>query len=695
MHTRLVLGIITLLVGLLAWSAAGISASSINTTLPADGYPFAPAVIRGNFSAAANDINALQSLNSGATAPSNPTAGTFWLYTPPSGPLVYTLNIWDTSAWVPIAALDTVNHLWNAPIGGGVLATLLSAVTTDLGTVSSASLYISGANSIQSFGSTTPTGGIKVTLFTGAATLVQNGTSLILPGAANIVQQAGDVSIELALGGGRWQVIFDSRVLQSCSPSGGFSCTTINAKTSTYTAQPADCGNTIELGGNAFYALTINSAGSYLPNCQLTVINTDVTRGKQLVVTGSGTTILWPEQVFTYYSNGTSWNAPARPRWRLPVNTTFYVDPVNGTDNPAEDCLAPITSACQSIQNVINDIQGFVDLNGFSVTMSLAADTNPGDYKPFAVNGPWVGLTLDNNIIITGSTTAASSFLLDGQGAAFCISAANFAHLVVENMTVQNCNQLIGGGPTPANSHIILANVATGFCSGVNGAQIVAQDDMYVEIRGSYNIISSTNCAYHYEVYRLGGLRVNEQFTGTVVANITANLSYSGAFASASRSSTISFNGFSASPFVLGGNTVSGNQFQTEAGATIEVNVGGQFFPGNTGMPVNSLTYDTATYNPLEHKRSPTIASCGGGSPGFATDIPPTDYFGIIQEGTSVTSCEITFSTPFITAPYCVISPWNMATPPTNLSQLPQKADLIITHSSASGATITYQCHGG
>lgn len=95
-----------------AWGA-----STINPTLPASGLPYSSIPIRNNFGAAANDIQALQSMNAGATAPSAPTLGMLWLNTPVSATL-YPLSLWDGSHWALMGSLDTVNHLWIPTPGG-------------------------------------------------------------------------------------------------------------------------------------------------------------------------------------------------------------------------------------------------------------------------------------------------------------------------------------------------------------------------------------------------------------------------------------------------------------------------------------------------------------------------------------------------------------------------------------------------
>lgn len=182
--------------------------STIDTTQPVQGVPYNAAPIRQNFGAAANDINALQRLNAGATAPSSPGTGTLWLQTPSSG-TTYTLKMYvsTTHSWVPIAAFDAAAGLLMPPVGGGTLPSLVSAGTTNLGSVPQAALYVTGVQSIASFGSSAPAGQIKFVIFTDTPTLIYNATFMLLPGAADLTVAAGDMALAMSLGGGRWKVV--------------------------------------------------------------------------------------------------------------------------------------------------------------------------------------------------------------------------------------------------------------------------------------------------------------------------------------------------------------------------------------------------------------------------------------------------------------------------------------------------------
>lgn len=85
-------------------------------------------------------------------------------------------------------------------------ATLASAATTDLGTVGSQNVTISGTTTISSFG-TVPAGTFRRLVFSGILTLTHNATSLILPNnGSNITTAAGDSLEAISLGSGNWRV---------------------------------------------------------------------------------------------------------------------------------------------------------------------------------------------------------------------------------------------------------------------------------------------------------------------------------------------------------------------------------------------------------------------------------------------------------------------------------------------------------
>ena len=100
----------------------------------------------------------------------------------------------------------------NAPLS------VASAATTAIGAALSANVTVTGTVTITAF-DTVLAGIVRLVKFSDALTLTHNGTSLILPGAANIVTAAGDQAIFRSLGSGNWECISYQR---AATYPGGF-----------------------------------------------------------------------------------------------------------------------------------------------------------------------------------------------------------------------------------------------------------------------------------------------------------------------------------------------------------------------------------------------------------------------------------------------------------------------------------------
>lgn len=78
-----------------------------------------------------------------------------------------------------------------------------SATITNIAAANSPNVRITGTNTITGLG--TAASGTKITArFAGALTFTHNGTSLILPGTANITTAANDTADMVSLGSGNW-----------------------------------------------------------------------------------------------------------------------------------------------------------------------------------------------------------------------------------------------------------------------------------------------------------------------------------------------------------------------------------------------------------------------------------------------------------------------------------------------------------
>lgn len=80
---------------------------------------------------------------------------------------------------------------------------IASATTTDIGAATGNYVHVTGTTTITGLG-TVQAGTWRLVRFTGALTLTHNGTSLILPTAANITTAADDHALMISLGSGNW-----------------------------------------------------------------------------------------------------------------------------------------------------------------------------------------------------------------------------------------------------------------------------------------------------------------------------------------------------------------------------------------------------------------------------------------------------------------------------------------------------------
>ena len=83
---------------------------------------------------------------------------------------------------------------------------IASAATTDIGAATAPFVHVTGTTTITALG-TIQAGARRIVVFDGILTLTHNGTSLILPTAANITTAAGDVATFVSEGAGNWKCV--------------------------------------------------------------------------------------------------------------------------------------------------------------------------------------------------------------------------------------------------------------------------------------------------------------------------------------------------------------------------------------------------------------------------------------------------------------------------------------------------------
>lgn len=155
---------------------------------------------------------ALLTHHKGSSAPSYAEAGMIWV-DDTSTP--WLMKFYDGADWIVMGAVSATDNTFK-PYNGTAQtvnsfkkATIASATTTDLGTLAGNMAEVTGTTTITSFGSSASADRpLFYVRFAGALTLTHNGTSLILPGAANITTVAGDAGLFEYLGSGNWRCLF-------------------------------------------------------------------------------------------------------------------------------------------------------------------------------------------------------------------------------------------------------------------------------------------------------------------------------------------------------------------------------------------------------------------------------------------------------------------------------------------------------
>lgn len=101
-------------------------------------------------------------------------------------------------------ALRELMSQWASKLASDTIA---SDATTDLSAVEAECITVTGTTTITAFG-TLKAGALKYLTFAAALTLTHNGTSLIVPGGADVTTSAGATALVQSLGSGNWRVLF-------------------------------------------------------------------------------------------------------------------------------------------------------------------------------------------------------------------------------------------------------------------------------------------------------------------------------------------------------------------------------------------------------------------------------------------------------------------------------------------------------
>lgn len=208
--------------------------------------------------------------------------------------------------------------------------TLASGTTTDLGSVPGRYVTVSGTTTITGLG-TIKAGTIKYVTFSGALTLTHNATSLILPGAANIVTAAGDCAVFVSEGSGNWRMTHFQRAAYAPVVQGTFTPTLACGTSGTITLDGASVLGYVKVGKLVTVSglLTVASVSSPTGSISLSSMPYTSVSGN----TGYAAAPIW---VSTFTGTaGVVWQAFLPPN-SATVNIGYYAQSSGSTgSNPA------------------------------------------------------------------------------------------------------------------------------------------------------------------------------------------------------------------------------------------------------------------------------------------------------------------------------------------------------------------------
>ena len=186
-------------------------------------------------------------------------------------------------------AASTVSDPTKLPLAGGTLsgalnlapvASLASAATVNIGAATANDISITGNTTITAF-DTIASGAHRNLIFVGALTLTHNGTSLILPGAANITTVAGDVAQFVSLGSGNWRCVGYMRANGQPVAASLSGLTLVNPTITNFT----ESGSAPAAGASFTVDLTQGTDFEYTTNANTTITLPTPVAGKSYTVT--------------------------------------------------------------------------------------------------------------------------------------------------------------------------------------------------------------------------------------------------------------------------------------------------------------------------------------------------------------------------------------------------------------------------
>lgn len=376
-------------------------------------------------------------------------------------------------------------------------------------------------------------------------------------------------------------------------------------------------GNPYAGGKVYFYIPNTDTAKNTYQDSAGTILNTNPvildSAGRAIIYgTGQYREVLYDANDNLVYDQLTSdllylFNIPATTRVRLSANATYYVA-TTGNDTTGNGTSA---SPWLTIQHALNYVHENLDLNDYSVTVSVADGTYAG---AVSLSGPFVG---GSTVILLGNTTTPTNCIINVTSSA-AIAMSYGADLQIEGFKVLTTSS--GSGLFASYGSVITLIGAMNFGSTNGDSHIQAYNGGIVQASGiSYTISGGAN--FHWNA-SLGG----QIYFISCTITLSGTPAFSGSFALASCVSYVNVpsNTFSGS--------ATGQRYQATLDAAISTNgAGATYLPGNSNGTVSKGgVYDSTTSYLLSASNLSDLASLAtaltnlgfGGSAGVSGYFP-------------------------------------------------------------------------
>lgn len=357
------------------------------------------------------------------------------------------------------------------------------------------------------------------------------------------------------------------------------------AKTGNYTVTATrDCGQTILLGGSAFYTLTVGAPAGYDANCMFMVqLANGEARAKALSISGVTAPcvngMLYQGQAVIVSNQNGAWAVQCQTRWKLTAALTLNVDPAGSDSN---DGLATgAGGALATIQKAWDTAADGFDLAGQQLTILSAAGKTYTAASVLSTGKAMIGATGMAAVTIDG---AGSTATVTGGGNAYAFQGGSVAldggpsvQFTMKGWTITSSGG--GGGAVTAAAGASIA-LDTGMIFGtVTREHINASTHSLIMVNKAYSITGNAQ------------VHINAQSGSAIYGPISlavtvgGGLSFSTAFAQSSYDALIAYD----SGVTFSSNVATGKRFIGQYGGIINRAVTAlTFFPGNAAGTVTS-----------------------------------------------------------------------------------------------------------